>query len=102
MTLAPVNPAPFAVPYFGSPAAYFRPDHRHFEPTRNSGQGRPARQQSGWLAAFTRLLGGCEHGCPLRRLGACSLPSAASARMVGLYQEKSLSDEFKVRPALFP
>ena len=37
---------------------------------RSSGQGRPSHQPRCWLAATRPLLEGCEHGGPLRRLGA--------------------------------
>jgi hypothetical protein len=60
-------------PYFCStpPEAYFRPDRRTSRAgAHSSGQGRPARQPRGSLAASRPLLDGCEHGGPIGRLGA--------------------------------
>jgi len=70
--LAPAKPAPPSS-YFGStpPEAYFRPDRKTSRAAaRSSGQGRPARRRRGLLTASRPLLEGCEHGGPLRRLGA--------------------------------
>ena len=75
MSLAPAKPAPLngfqSLLLFDPAGGLLPPRPQNISAdARSGGHGRPARRRRGLLAASRPLLDGCEHGGPMRRLGA--------------------------------